>query len=139
MQNRSVSPRGCSNEKYVSHICWLWMYFSYNTLALKIQPLVVKLLTQKSADRRNMTDDRRQTHTWKLLYEHVSDKSKICLSVCLRLSSVVCRLLSSFAVSRSAILSYVWKLYHKNERHLCLVTHSFPKLSQNVCLINKYI
>ena len=24
----------------------------------------------------------------------------------------------------------------KNERHLCLVTHSFTKLSQNVCLMN---
>ena len=28
------------------------------------------------------------------------------------------------------------KKYHKNEQHLCLVTHSFTKLSQNMCLIN---
>ena len=29
--------------------------------------------------------------------------------------------------------------YHKNERHFCLETHSFLKLSQNVCLINTLI
>ena len=31
------------------------------------------------------------------------------------------------------------KKYHKNERHLRLVTHSFTKLSQNVCLIDTHI
>ena len=35
--------------------------------------------------------------------------------------------------------AYVWKKFHKNERHLSLVTHTFTKLSQNVCLINKHI
>ena len=28
---------------------------------------------------------------------------------------------------------------HKNERHLCLITHKFTKISQNVCLINTHI
>ena len=31
------------------------------------------------------------------------------------------------------------KKYHINERHLCLVTLIFTKLSQNVCLINWHI
>ena len=31
------------------------------------------------------------------------------------------------------------KKNHKNERHLGLVTHSFTKLSQNVCLIKTHI
>ena len=31
------------------------------------------------------------------------------------------------------------KKYHKNERHLRLVTHIFSKLSQNVCLFNTHI
>ena len=39
----------------------------------------------------------------------------------------------------SKILSYIWKNYHKNEQHLCLVTHISTKLSHNVCLINKHI
>ena len=29
--------------------------------------------------------------------------------------------------------------YHKNERHLCLVTNSFTRLSQNVCLISTHL
>ena len=36
-------------------------------------------------------------------------------------------------------LPYVWKKYYKNERHFCLVTHIFAKLSQNVCLFNMHI
>ena len=32
-----------------------------------------------------------------------------------------------------------WKKYHKNERHLCSVTHVFTKISENVCLISTYI
>ena len=31
------------------------------------------------------------------------------------------------------------KKCHKNEQHLCYVTHIFTKLSQNVCLINTHI
>ena len=31
------------------------------------------------------------------------------------------------------------KKYYKNERHLRLITNSFTKLSQNVCLINTHI
>ena len=31
------------------------------------------------------------------------------------------------------------KKYHKNVQQLCLVTHSFAQLSQNVCLINTHI
>ena len=34
---------------------------------------------------------------------------------------------------------YEWKKYHKNEQYLCLVTHIFTKLLQNVCLINTHI
>ena len=41
-----------------------------------------------------------------------------------------------FFLDRSARLPYVWKKYHRNERHLCLVAYSFIKLSQNICLIN---
>ena len=33
-------------------------------------------------------------------------------------------------------MPYVWKKLHRNERYLCLVTHIFTKLSQNICLIN---
>ena len=36
-------------------------------------------------------------------------------------------------------LSYVWKIYHKNRWHLCLVAHIFTKLSQNLYLINTHI
>ena len=42
-------------------------------------------------------------------------------------------------LGRAKILTYVWKKYHKTERHLSLVTHNFTKLSQNVCLISTYI
>ena len=35
-------------------------------------------------------------------------------------------------------LPYVWKIYHKNERHL-FITHIFNKLSQIVRLINVHI
>ena len=42
-------------------------------------------------------------------------------------------------MGRSKRLSYVWKKYHKNEWHLCLVEHSFTKLSQNMWLINIHI
>ena len=28
---------------------------------------------------------------------------------------------------------YVWKKNHENEQHLCLGTHSFTKLSHNIC------
>ena len=38
----------------------------------------------------------------------------------------------TLCLGRSKTLSYIWKKYHKNERHLCLVWHSFTKLSQNV-------
>ena len=34
---------------------------------------------------------------------------------------------------------YVWKKYHKNELHSCLVTHRLTKLSQNLYLINTHI
>ena len=44
-----------------------------------------------------------------------------------------------FCCDRSKTLPYVWKKYLKNERYLCLVTHSFTKHSQNVCLINTHI
>ena len=40
---------------------------------------------------------------------------------------------------RMDTLPYVWKYYHKNERRLCVVAHSFTKLSQYVCLINTQI
>ena len=40
---------------------------------------------------------------------------------------------------RLATLPYILKKYHKNERHLRLVTHIFTKLSQNMCLINTHI
>ena len=42
-------------------------------------------------------------------------------------------------LGRSKILPHVWKKYHDNERHFCLVTQSFTKLSLNVCLINTLI
>ena len=57
-----------------------------------------------------------------------------CLSVILEfcLLSVVCLYLG-----RTKTLPYVWKKYHKNERHLCLLaSHICTKLSQNACLIN---
>ena len=44
-----------------------------------------------------------------------------------------------FCLGRSKKLPYVCKKYHKNERHLSLVTHSVTKLSQNMCLINTHI
>ena len=40
---------------------------------------------------------------------------------------------------RSAKMSYVWKVRHKNEWHLRLVAHIFSKVSQNICLINTHI
>ena len=45
----------------------------------------------------------------------------------------------TLCLGRSKTLSYVWKIYHKNERHLCLVAHSFTKISQIMCLINTHI
>ena len=45
----------------------------------------------------------------------------------------------TLCLGSSKTLPYFWKKYHKNEKHLCLVTHIFIKLSQNVCLINKHI
>ena len=42
-------------------------------------------------------------------------------------------------LGRSATLPYVWKIRHKNERHLRLVAQIFTKLSQNVCLISIHI
>ena len=45
----------------------------------------------------------------------------------------------TLCLGKSKTLPYVWKLYHKNERHLCLVANSFTKLSQNVSLINSHI
>ena len=42
-----------------------------------------------------------------------------------------------------SIFFWTWwaglKKYSKNERHLCLVRHSFNKISQNMCLINTHI
>ena len=45
----------------------------------------------------------------------------------------------TLCLGRSKTLAYVWKKYHKNEMHLCLVIHIFTKLSQNECLINVQI
>ena len=41
-------------------------------------------------------------------------------------------------LGRSKILPYDWK-YHKNQRHLCLLTHIFTKHSHNVCPIDTHI
>ena len=45
----------------------------------------------------------------------------------------------TLCLGSSKTLPYVWKKYHKNEQHLCLVTHIFTKLSENVCLISTRI
>ena len=42
----------------------------------------------------------------------------------------------SLCLGSSKTLPYVWKKFHKNDRHLSFVTHNFTKLSQIVCLIN---
>ena len=42
-------------------------------------------------------------------------------------------------LGRAKTLTYVWKIHHRNERHLCLVTQSITKLSQNKCLVNTHI
>ena len=80
--------------------------------------------------------------------------SKFCLFVGLsRDYSSLCRGLKYLPKVRDIILNYPndfligWgknidlclKKFHKNERHLSLVTHSFPKFSQNICLINTHI
>ena len=39
-------------------------------------------------------------------------------------------------LGRSAALPYIWKIHHKNERHLRLVAPIFTKLSQSVYPIN---
>ena len=36
-------------------------------------------------------------------------------------------------------LPFIWKKWYKNEWHICLVGHSFTKLSQNTCLINTLV
>ena len=86
-------------------------------------------------------------------YKHVSEKSMKFLSVGYPgILSVICRrhLLFVFAWAgflisntifchRMETLTYVWKLYHKNEQHLRLEAHIFIKLLQNLYLINKHI
>ena len=42
------------------------------------------------------------------------------------------------SLGRTATLSYVWKIHHKNWRHLRLIAHRFTKLSHNVCLVNTH-
>ena len=39
-------------------------------------------------------------------------------------------------LGRSPTLSHVWKIYHKNKRHLRLIAHIITKLSQNIYAIN---
>ena len=98
------------------------------------------------------------------IYKHVSNNSKKCLSVgnfgilsvvyCLRpeiftKSTIYIiqdypnmtgfLIFETLCLGRSKTLSYVWKKYHKNERHLCLVRHSYIKFSQNKCLNNTNI
>ena len=96
------------------------------------------------------------------IYKHFSDKSKKCLSVviCVLAPAYTClcrdlKYLLKFRYSilvdlngtgfltvflgRSATLSYIWKIHHKNERFLRLVAHIFTKISQNVCLVNTHI
>ena len=45
----------------------------------------------------------------------------------------------TLCLGRAKTLTYVLEKFHKNERHLSLVAHSYTKLSQNVCLINMHI
>ena len=60
------------------------------------------------------------------IFKNVSDKLLILI-------------FGAICLGRLAPLPYVQKKYHKNKRHLCLVTYIFIKLSQNVCLIDAYI
>ena len=45
----------------------------------------------------------------------------------------------TLCLGSSKTLPYVWKKYHKNQQRLCLVRHSFTKLSQNIYLTNTHI
>ena len=45
----------------------------------------------------------------------------------------------TLCLGKAKTLTYVWTKFQKNERHLSLVTHSFTKLPQNMCLINTQI
>ena len=45
----------------------------------------------------------------------------------------------TFCLGSSKTLPNVWKKYHKNERHLCLVRHTFTKLSQNMYKVITHI